>query len=318
MPLFRHRLKTLFSWFLPLFSLGLLAATVLGQLAGPYFFLFDLASQFAVQYLVLGTLLLGWSALQRQWRWLLVNALSVGWQAVLVLPWLVAQPPSLADRQPGFRVVHANVLFTRKDIRNTLELVNQQRADLIVLQEMTVEQIPGALAYFRATYPHADTVRAKGPSHILVLSRTPFRVDAAAKRSHQVIHLTTTIQGRPVDLLTVHPRPPIFPSWFAERNEQLTFVSARFRRTRQPAVLIGDFNTSPFASLYRRWFEQPGIHACRFGFGWQPTWPRFLPVAYLPIDHAFINDRLSTRQFTVLTQRGSDHQAVRVDLAFRP
>ncbi|CCH01854.1 hypothetical protein FAES_3848 [Fibrella aestuarina BUZ 2] len=318
MPSIRHRFNAFISWLLPLASLGLLAAIGLGQWAGSYFFLFDLASQFAVQYVGVGTLLLGWSALGRQWRWVLVNGLSVGWQAALVLPWLVTSPPPLTAGQPGFRVMHANVLFTRQDIQNTFDLVAQQQADLIVLQEMTVQQIPRALAFFRATYPYTDTVRAKGPSHIMVLSRTPFRVDAAAKESHQVIHLTTRIRGRTVELMTVHPRPPIFPSWFADRNRQLAFVSARFQRTRQSALLIGDFNISPFAPLYRHWFQQPGVHACRYGFGLQPTWPRFLPVAYLPIDHAFINDRLTTRQFTVLTQRGSDHQAVRVDLQFRP
>ncbi|MEZ0610571.1 endonuclease/exonuclease/phosphatase family protein [Fibrella sp. WM1] len=318
MPSIRQRFKSILSWLLPLASLGLLAAVVVGQLAGPYFFLFDLAGQFAVQYVGLGTLLLAWSMLAGRWRWALVNGLSVGWQAALVLPWLTAQPPLLTPGRPGFRVMHANVLFTRPDIQNTLDLVAQQQADLIVLQEMTVEQIPRAAAYFQATYPHTDTVRAKGLSHIMVLSRTPFRVDAAAKQSHQVIHLTTNIRGHAVELMTVHPRPPIFPGWFADRNRKLAFVSERFQRTRQPALLIGDFNISPFAPLYRRWFQQPGVHACRYGFGLQPTWPRFLPVAYLPIDHAFVNDRLSTRQFTVLTQRGSDHQAVRVDLQFRP
>lgn len=315
---FRRQVARLGWLLLPLGVAGLLTVTVLGQLGAASFFLFELASQFAVQYTLLGTLLLVWALVQRRWAWGLLSGLCVIWQAVLVVPWLMAKPPPVVAGRPGFRVMHANVLFTRSDLSRTFALVGEQRADLIVLQEMTVAQIPNAIAYFRATYPHRDTIRSKGPSHILVLSRTPFQISKWAKTQFPVIYIRTTIRGRAVELITVHPRPPILPGWYAERNRQLAFVSGLLRRTQQPALLVGDCNISPFSPLYRTWFGQAGIQASRYGFGLQPTWPRFLPLAYLPIDHVFINDRLTTTDFTVLNQPGSDHQAVRVDLQFRP
>ena len=295
----------------------LVLATVLGQLAGGYFFLFELLSHFSVQYAVVGIALAGWLAWRQQWVWAVLALACVGWHMALILPWLLAKKPAVANQKSDLRILHANVLFTRSDLSKTVRFVQQQQADVVVLQEVTVAHIPPVWAALRGEFPYRDTIRSKGPCHMLVLSRTPFVADLAA-RSLKVIHLSTTVRGHSFDLYTVHPRTPIWYPWFRERNNQLAFVAAGLTRSNRPAVLTGDFNISVFSPVYRLLFaEKTSITACRLGFGLQPTWPRFLPPAYLPIDHAFTNGGFITTRFTTLAQPGSDHKAVLVDLQFR-
>lgn len=295
---------------------GLLAlATIVGRL-GRFFFLFELCSHFSVQYAAIAALLTLFWLYRRHWLLTGVAALCLCWHSYQVLPWLMATPPA-AGTKADVRILHANVLYTREEMQTTIDMIRREKPDLFVLQEMTpesVEQVTKALAN---TYPYTDTLMAKDPCFLLVASRTSFLVDQQARRNKLVLHMMTNVRGHDLSFMTVHTRTPILPSWFAERNDQLAFVSGRIQEVPQPAVLMGDFNISIFSPVYAQYFEdKPDIKACRKGFGLQQTWPRFLPPMMIPIDQAFVNSGFRTVNFRTLPQPGSDHKAVVVDLAF--
>ena len=298
-----------------LFTGSLLAATLLGRL-GNLFFLFELFSHFAVQYAITGLLLTGYWLMAKP-RWLAgIAFLVVFLNGLLIYPWLVAARPAGAGTSVAtVRVLHANVLYANTDYERIVRLVQQQSPDLFVLQEMTPASIRGVSGLKRA-FPYQYHIWSKGPCHILVGSRTPMRVDSGLARPARVISLKTIVRGREMALLTAHPQTPILPASFTDRNEQLAFVSEKARQQRLPTILLGDFNVSIFSPVYHRLLASPGLTACRSGFGLQPTWPRFLPFMFIPIDHAFVNDGFRTVNFQTLAQDGSDHKAVVVNLAF--
>lgn len=290
---------------------ALVAASLMGRL-GEYLFIFELFSHFAVQYCVVAALLATYWLFSGSW----LVRISVGClilNGFLVNPWLLADPPAVVESSRDLRVLHANVLYTNTDMQRTIRLIRENQPDLFVLQEMTPPTIR-ALAPLRDTYPFQYEIWSKGPCHILVGSRTPFSVDKQSVQTQQVIHLHTTVRGRDMALITVHPRTPVLPSWFRERNQQLAFVADQIRRERRPTLLIGDFNISVFSPVYKRIFDNPDMAACRKGFGIGPTWPRFLPPAMIPIDQAFVNEGFRTVRFQPIEQPGSDHKAVVVDL----
>ncbi|OIN59630.1 hypothetical protein BLX24_07080 [Arsenicibacter rosenii] len=296
---------------------GLLAlATILGRL-GRFFFLFELCSHFSVQFAVIAAGLTVVWTIRRRWLLTGIAALCLAWHSYLVLPWLLASPPSVSDAKAGVRILHANVLYTRDEMQTTIDLIRREKPDLFVLQEMTPESIKQVTKALADTYPYTDTLMAKDPCYLLVASRTSFLTDHQARRDKLVFHLMTNIRDHDLSFITVHTRTPILPSWFDERNEQLAFVSERIQEVPQPAVLMGDFNVSIFSPVYAQYFDdRPGLTACRKGFGIQPTWPRYLLPLMLPIDQAFVNSGFRTVNFRTLPQPGSDHKAVVVDLAF--
>ena len=238
---------------------------------------------------------------------LLVNGL-------LVIPWITGFK-STPGQSRDLRVLHANVLYASQQYADIVKLVTAQSPDIFILQEMTPESIRG-VSVLKRSFPYQYSIWAKGPCYILVGSRTPIRVDSAAAQAERVVSLRTCVGGHDMVLMTVHPKTPTLPSWFADRNQQLAFVAEKARQQRLPTIIAGDFNISIFSPVYQSTFEQPRLTACRRGFGLQPTWPRFLPPMYIPIDHAFVNPGFRTVNFQALAQAGSDHKAIVVDLAF--
>ncbi|WP_019987076.1 endonuclease/exonuclease/phosphatase family protein [Rudanella lutea] len=310
-------LRLLRTRFLPLFTVFLLVAPVVGRVFGPSFFLFELFSHFSVQYTGLAGLLLAfWIGRGRPFMAFLAGAallLNAYWCA----PLFRYDPPRTG--QTDLRVFHANVLYTRDDYQPIIDTIRRLQPDFFVLHEMTPTGVR-AVAELQRDYPYQDSVWAKGPCYILVGSRTPFRTDSLARQQHRVIALTSTVRGRAVSLSTVHPRTPLLPGWFAHRNEQLQFVADQLANATNPAVLIGDFNISPLSPIYTHSFTNRSgvlgpLNACRDGFGWTPTWPRYLPFMFIPIDHAFVNGGFVTKRFRTLTIPGSDHRAICIDLS---
>ncbi|MCY7359584.1 MAG: endonuclease/exonuclease/phosphatase family protein [Rudanella sp.] len=308
-------------WFFPVATVGVIVAPLLGRWFGESFFLCELLSHFPVQYAgVAGLLVAFWLGKSRcgmasvALLGLLLNvSLCVG-------PFLATPPPAL-NRPPDLRVFQANVLYTRTDYRPIIDTIRQLKPDFFVLQEMTPDGYR-AMSALKNEYPYQDSIWAKGPCFIVVGSRTPFTTDSTAEQSHEVLLLTSMVRGQPMSLLSVHTRTPLLPSWFAQRNRQLAFVASQLSRIERPAVLIGDFNTSIFSPVFKREFldrqhTDLSIDACRTNFGWKPTWPTFLPLLYIPIDHAFVNTGYKTANFRTLSTPGSDHRAICVDLIYR-
>lgn len=294
----------------------LLFVTIAGRF-GQYVYIFELFSHFSVQLIALGAGLSVYWGLRRHGL-ALVAVCCLGWHSYQLLPWLIAAKPTSATEKPTLRVLHANVLYTRDELETTAQMIREQHPDIFVLQEMTPESIEKISAAFQSSYPYQDTLLAKDPCFLFVASRTPMLLDRQAMRAHRVIHLMTTINDHDISFITVHPRTPILPGWFTERNEQLAFAAQKAREVPHPAVLIGDFNISVFSPVYATTFDkEPGLTACRKGFGLQATWPRFLPPVMIPIDHAFVNEGFQTINFQTLPQPGSDHKALVVDLRFK-
>lgn len=249
--------------------------------------------------------------------------------------WNVGELPiPFSEKSSDIRVFHANVLYTRADYVAPIALIRQIKPNLYVLQEMTPTSIRHVTGHLKTDFPYWFACWSKGPCWILVGSRTPLVIDKQLVRQKHIIAATTRIQtpsmmrSQLMRLVTVHPRTPVLPSWFAERNDQLAVAAHKTRYNPLPTLLIGDFNISVFSPIYDRVFDRFEItpdgtprgklwvlDPCRRDLT-QPTWPRFLPPMMIPIDHAFVNNGLRPVRFQTLDLPQSDHRAVVADVNF--
>ena len=80
-------------------------------------------------------------------------------------------------------------------------------------------------------------------------------------------------------------------------------------------VLLGDLNTTPWSYFYRQYLETLGLKDAK-AHHYLPTWPTYIPVFFLPIDHVLVSPKVQTLSQRLAGFNGSDHFPVEVVLQF--
>lgn len=135
-----------------------------------------------------------------------------------------------------------------------------------------------------------------------------------------------TIDNRDITLVVTHPLPPL-PKLFESRNQQLLEVGQYVQQQQNPAILVGDLNTTMWSPYYRKLIQDTGLKDARKGFGILPTWPVPTPYASkflrrtpiislfkIPIDRCLLSSSIEVTGIHTGHSVGSDRLPLIVDL----
>ncbi|HEY9295793.1 MAG TPA: endonuclease/exonuclease/phosphatase family protein, partial [Phormidium sp.] len=100
-----------------------------------------------------------------------------------------------------------------------------------------------------------------------------------------------------------------------ERNMQLAAMADYLEKVNNPVVVMGDFNVTMWSPFYQRFIEKTKLKNARSGFGVQPTWPSFMPLLAIPIDHCLVSPNIQVIKTRTGRNVGSDHLPIITDLA---
>jgi len=121
--------------------------------------------------------------------------------------------------------------------------------------------------------------------------------------------------GRRIDLLAVHPPSPTTADRADRRDRVLRAAGAWAAGRDAPAVVIGDFNATPWSHAVRAMRMRSGLHDSLTGRGLQPTWPSGGGPLMIPIDHAHHSDGLVVVERSTGPPLGSAHRPLLVEFA---
>lgn len=294
-----------------------LALALLVGFLGAYWWVFDLASHFRVQYAYAGALLLGWFAMLRAWRGVAFVAvvLAVDLVGVFALASSHPVPPGAMERAP-LRIVYANVYTQNERHDRLLELVREEKPDLVLLEELDDAWVRG-LAPLEETHPHRFVEARPDNFGIGIYSKLPLAQPAIRYWGNTVptIEARVVHAGRKITVLLTHPVPPRGRSQTEARNRQLRAVATEARGFGDATILIGDFNATPWSHIYHEALAQSGLQDSTQGYGPQPTWPARLPaLCRIPIDHCWHSADLQVTDRRLGPKIGSDHLPLILEL----
>jgi endonuclease/exonuclease/phosphatase (EEP) superfamily protein YafD len=223
-----------------------------------------------------------------------------------------------AAGEPAVRLMTANLRLGQADTSRVVQVALRNRVDVLVLQEVTSQARRSlARAGLRKAYPHVAGKAAPGTDGTMVFSRHPLRRVSRLDTGFGSYRMSVRLPGGAVQLLAVHPRPPIGDArdWWLDHRA----IRAAARSLHGPAVIAGDLNATmdhaPMRELVGRGYDDAATSATS---QWQPTWPaagqvsRFgvaLP-SLLPIDHVLVRGGPVALRTESVTIEGSDHRAL--------
>lgn len=293
-----------------------LLAGLLGRLAWPL----DLFAHFRVQYAALFALLALLLSVLRSW--IIASAALAGLvvSAVPLLAYVPDQPSGTATAavvDSTFRLLSFNVWFRNPDMARTAAYIEQSRADAVVLLELTPSQAE-TLRPLLPSYPHFHIE----PSRMGAAVFTKWPVLAAeslplAKEGAIAARVQLDWRGSPVTVLGVHLNWPLGPRNSQFRNEELAGVVAFSKAQREPLIVAGDFNLTPWSQYFGDALEESGLHDAALGFGLARSWPaQFAPLG-IRIDHCLLSRHWDSVRVEIGPWLGSDHLPVVADVALR-
>lgn len=276
----------------------------------------ELFSHFRLQYFLATAVLALLLFVLRSRRWAAIMLIVTAINAVPVLPWYIGEAEASQSSGPRIKLLLSNVYAGNEDTRQLLDLIDQEQADLVFLQEVT-DACNRELAALREDYPYSLNIPREDNFGIAVLSRHPFSnasVIQSPPHGYPTLIVEIVIGDRAATFVTTHPAPPLGDAGFDARNIQLANIAAVIAEAAGPRVLIGDLNTSMWGEQYELLVEKTNLVDARHGFGVLPSWPTQLPFAMIPIDHCLVSEEFRVTDVRSGPDIGSDHLPLIVEL----
>lgn len=295
-------------------GLGLALASLAGWL-GTRWWVFELASHFRAQYAGgLGVVVLALAALRRL-RWVVVLGPIALANAFALAPYLPRHEAVAGSPRQTLKLVTANLRFRNHDSADLLAILTASEPDVVVLSEYS-ERWAHDLASLDASYPYRIEVPDPGPWGIAMFSRLPLEEAGSFMLGvTPAVAANLMLAGHRVHLLGVHLRSPTSREHAAERNAQLTELTALAHQSARPLIVLGDFNATQFSPNFATMVGGAGVRDATRGRALLPTWPVFLPMLRIPIDHCLVSGAFTVLETTRLPAFGSDHFALLTVLA---
>ena len=272
--------------------------------------LLALAAHFR-SYLLVAWVLCGVAhGVQRSISGVLVAAVT---SAFLVLG-LQVDPPPEAATQGDLEVMQVNVEMDAEDTAPLIEHIREANPDVVSLVEVDERWLKALTSAL--DYPYVEASPRGDFLGLALLSRHPILAYEVGDLTPGIPASTAELKvaDRPITLTTLHVLPPVTGAWARSQAEGLHALAGERSKRGTRWVVCGDFNATPWSRAFRTFVAESGlspISSC----GWfSGTWPAWIPVTGLNIDHCLIASGLRSAGASIGPSPSGDHRPVSVSI----
>lgn len=306
-----NKTKSRVAIFLWLLALGGSGVSVLGFF-GNLDWRVDLLSHFRLQYVLLFSVLILISGILKRYRLLILSGVFLILNASLFLPFYLPRPAG--NEANSLTIFMANVERGNRRTDLLLQEIAAVRPEILVLVEIDPRWMR-ELTILKQQYPYEVAAVRSDYSGVLLLSKLPLqasRVEEVGTTNIPMVVANVVRNGKRLTLLGLHPYAP-FDRWAAMRRDEQLLSAAHYVKTQKnPTVLLGDLNITPFSAVYQDIQKNALLTDCAVGFGYQITWqlqPLLAPIG-LSIDHCMYTAGVRVVKSSVGDTIGSDHKPI--------
>lgn len=314
----QHRFKNLISSSFIVVTIMITILTITGYL-GKFNYILDLTAHFKVQYLVIGFCTFFFFLLTHNKLWWAIGLACILLNLMEIVPWYFPQSAIATETTTGqLRIFQSNVLYNNKKYSKVISIVKEENPDIAVFIEVS-KVWAKELAALKDILPYSVVSQDSNSFGTALFSKYPLENVSIEqfKGPRKTIVATIKYQGKEVIVMGTHPNYPLEKIGFSHRNSQLEAMADYLVKVNNPVLLMGDFNITMWSPIYQRFVEKTKLKNGRVGFGVQPTWPNFMPLLAIPIDHCLVSPNIQVIKSRIGRDVGSDHLPMITDLAIR-
>jgi endonuclease/exonuclease/phosphatase (EEP) superfamily protein YafD len=285
------------------------AVAAVAAFLGEWSWRLDLIANFRPQLIVVATVL-GLALLAGRWRKTAAVTLAGALINLVVVAPLYLPAPR--PQEMSLRIMSFNVRADNTRFAELVDYIRKVDADLVVLHEAS-RRWELALASVSLDYEIRSS--RDGASFGTLLLAPPqaqvesFGFDVGQPRAIEV----TMPDGTAV--LAIHPVSPVSARRARHRDDQLVFAAEWALRQSGPAIVVGDFNATPWSHAFRRLLASTNLVNSQRGFGVQASFSAYSSFLFrVPIDHLLHTPDLAVLDRSLGPPIGSDHYPLIVDL----
>ncbi|MCK5505839.1 MAG: endonuclease/exonuclease/phosphatase family protein, partial [Thermodesulfovibrionia bacterium] len=182
-----------------------------------------------------------------------------------------------------FKIYSANIYKDNRELSELNREIQKIDPDIVLLLEVTPKHRE-KLHPIVLTYPYRIENIFKGDLGFVFLSKFPVhdhRITKLSSYGNSLLEAMLEINQKSVMFYGLHAQRPDRGD-FNERKRQFFEPARRIREQSLPVIVAGDFNTTPYSPIFRKFVRLSGLRDSREGFRWQPSWPALFPPLWLP------------------------------------
>jgi endonuclease/exonuclease/phosphatase (EEP) superfamily protein YafD len=220
-----------------------------------------------------------------------------------------------------FNIATFNKFIDSKDVQQVIEYFKVRRPDVISLQEihfLEAEEIQRQLGF---DYIYSSNCNCSAEdSDVIIVSRYPIDNPSVIYEhpTGAIVRGEIKISNKSIAFYAVHIPPPYTPESYNRRHDMYDRLIDTINGENLPVVLAGDFNTTVFSYDYKHLTNQLDEHIKNVTVRAWPkcTWHGFGDGLCLRIDHIFIPQTATLKDFDIGRNASSDHRPVWASIQF--
>ena len=271
----------------------------------------DLLSNFRLHIAVISILLIVLSGILLSNAILMFVFLTTFLYALFPLSsWI--NKPKHCNSQKGktFDVCSFNVQWNANEHVKSLKYIEESKADILVLQEVT-EALRKEINEYLTSFPHQV---GEGHSHVMVLSKHKLEfVNYLAwpgKFQNRAMHVKCNINDLKVNILAIHLQ--VTRSWkeIELREKQIDMLKASLANIDGPVIVAGDFNSGIGSTVLRKIEKETNLRSLGSLLDYLRTWPANYGLLAIQLDHCYVKHSLVVSNIVMGPKLDSDHMPI--------
>jgi endonuclease/exonuclease/phosphatase (EEP) superfamily protein YafD len=299
---------------LRLVTVALCAATVAG-LGARTGWLFDMATGFRLQYLILLAVLFLLFLVGRKGGMMLLSAAFA-----LANLWPVAgfylPAQHAATSGSSVDVLFATVGVERGSGDSIAHIVRAARPALVALCGLDGEGIR-RMRSLLAEYRYLVAQPRSDPFGVAIFSRLPLthgRIETVGRSKSPVALARCRLPGGEITFVAARALPARGAATWNERNSQLADLGTLAAGEKGEVVLLGALEIAPWSPFFDDLLARGRLEDGRKGKGVKPTWPVWMSSAGVPLDHLLHTSGIVVGEIRTPRVAGENHRALVVSL----